>query len=79
MQIPTDNPPADNRLEGDHFIEAIMTLSGTLKDLRRDPAPKPEKIKVRDPDTFDGSNPCKLCDFLVSCNLHFHDCSQVFA
>jgi hypothetical protein len=30
-----------------------------------------EKIKVREPDTFDGSDPWKLRDFLVSCNLHF--------
>ena len=56
---PDNNPPADNRPDGDRFIEAIMALSGSLKDLRRDPAPKSEKIKVRDPDTFDGSNPRK--------------------
>ena len=62
---PANDPPADDRPDGDRFIEAIMALSGSLKDLRRDPAPKSEKIKVRDPDTFDGSNPRKLCDFLV--------------
>jgi len=56
-----------------------MQLSDSLKDLRRGPAPKSEKIKVRDPDTFDGSNPRKLRDFLVSCNLHFRDRPQVFA
>ena len=39
---------------------------------------KPEKIKVREPDTFDGTNPRKLRDFLVSCNLHFRDRSDVF-
>ena len=68
-----------DRPDGDRFIETIMALSGSLRDLRRDPAPKSEKIKVWDPDTFDGSNPCKLHDFLVSCNLHFHDRPQVFA
>ena len=31
------------------------------------------------PDTFNSSNPHKLHNFLVSCNLHFHDCPQVFA
>ena len=41
--------------------------------------PKSEKIKVRDPDTFDGSNPRKLRDFLVSCKLHIRDRPQVFA
>jgi hypothetical protein len=38
-----------------------------------------EKIKVREPDTFDGSDPRKLRDFLVSCNLHFQDRPNVFA
>ena len=40
--------------------------------------PKPEKIKVRDPDTFDSTAPKKLRDFLVSCNLHFQDCPNLF-
>jgi Ty3 transposon capsid-like protein len=72
-------PPTDNRQEGDRFIEALMHLSGSLQSLRRDPAPKSEKIKVREPDTFDGSNPRKLRDFLVSCNLHFRDRPHVYA
>ena len=54
------NPPADDYPDGDHFVDAIMALSGSLRDLHWDPAPKSEKIKVRDPNTFDGSNPHKL-------------------
>ena len=77
------NPPSpssnDNCPDGDRFIEAIMQLSESLRGLQRDPTPKSEKIKVRDPDTFDGSNAWKLSDFLVSCNLHFRDHPQVFA
>jgi hypothetical protein len=38
-----------------------------------------EKIKVREPDTFDGSDPRKPRDLLVSCSLHFQDCPNVFA
>ena len=76
---PPSPSPNNNRPDGDRFIEAIMQLSESLRDLRREPAPKSEKIKVRDPDTFDGSNPRKLHDFLVSCNLHFRDRPQVFA
>ena len=76
---PPNNPPQDDRPEGDRFIEALVQLSGSLRDLRRDPAPKPEKIKVREPDTFDGSDPRKLRDFLVSCNLHFRDRPLIFA
>ena len=40
---PANDPPA---ADGDHFINAIMALSGSLRDLRRDPAPKSKKIKV---------------------------------
>ena len=54
---PANDPPADDCPEGDHFIDAIMALSGSLRDLHRDPTPKFEKIKIQDPDTFDGSNP----------------------
>ena len=56
-----------------------MHLSDNLKDLQRDPAPKPKKIKVREPDTFDGSNPQKLRNFLISCNFHFREHPQVYA
>jgi hypothetical protein len=72
-QTPSNQPPADR------FVQALFELSGSLKDLRRNTAPKAEKIKVREPDTFDGSNPRKLRDFLVSCNLHFRDRPQVYA
>ena len=74
-----NNSPADDCPDGDCFVDAIMALSGSLRDLHWDPAPKFKKIKVRDSNTFDGSNPYKLRDFLVSCNLHFRDCPQVFA
>ena len=43
---PANNPPADDCPDGDHFVDAIMALSGSLRDLCRDPAPKSEKIKV---------------------------------
>jgi len=74
---PPPIPTTDNRSDGDRFIEAILYLADSLKDLRRDPA-KSEKIKLREPDTFDGSDPQKLRDFLVSCNLHFRNRPQVF-
>ena len=32
-----------------------------------------------EPDTFDGSDPRKLRDFLVSCNLHFRDRPHAFS
>ena len=33
----------------------------------------PSKVKLCDPDAFDGSNPCKLCTFLLQCKLNFHN------
>lgn len=48
---PPSPPSIDNRRESDRFIEAIVQLSSSLRDLRRDPPPKSKKIKVREPDT----------------------------
>jgi hypothetical protein len=42
------------------------------------PAPQPEKVKVCDPDTSNGSDLRKLRSFLVACNLHFQDCPYTF-
>ncbi|KIO06424.1 hypothetical protein M404DRAFT_24649 [Pisolithus tinctorius Marx 270] len=36
------------------------------------------KTKVREPDTFDGSNPKKLREFLIQCELNFQDCPRAF-
>ena len=33
----------------------------------------PSKVKLRDPDAFDGSDPCKLRTFLSQCKLNFCD------
>ena len=35
-------------------------------------------MKVHKPDTFDGSDPHKLCTFLVQCELNFQDCLKAF-
>ena len=43
---PANDPPADDCPDSDRFIDAIMALSGSLRDLCRDPTPKSEKIKV---------------------------------
>jgi len=34
--------------------------------------------KVREPDTFDGTDPKKLCTFLVQCELNFQDRLKAF-
>ena len=43
---PANDPPVDNHPDGDYFIDAIMALSGSLRDLHQDPVPKSEKIKI---------------------------------
>ena len=62
------NPP-NNPALNDGGLQSLQAISNNLANLNQ-PAP-PKKIKVRDPDTFDGTDPKKLWDFLVSCNLHF--------
>ena len=37
------------------------------------------KTKVREPDTFDGSDPCKLRVFLILCELNFQNRPKAFA
>ena len=72
----SDNEPDDDP----HclFLHALHDLLDSLWNLCQPQVAKPEKIKVCEPDTFDGTNPWKLQDFLISCNLHCHDCSDVF-
>src|SRR6266481_462223 len=38
----------------------------------------PNKVKLRDPDPFDGSDTQKLCTFVLQCKLDFCDCSDLF-
>ena len=71
-----DNEPNDD--PNCVFLHALHDLSDSLRNLHQPQAAKPEKIKVREPDTFDETSPQKLQDFLMSCNLHFRDRSDVF-
>src|SRR6266481_3974541 len=38
----------------------------------------PNKVKLRDPDPFDGSDTRKLCTFIIQCKLNFCDHSDLF-
>src|SRR6266481_8936441 len=38
----------------------------------------PNKVKLWDPDLFDGSDTRKLCTFILQCKLNFCDCSDLF-
>ena len=51
-------------------VMAILQVLATLLAPRRDSEPK-EKVKIRDPDPFDESEPDKLQNFLFQCQLEF--------
>src|SRR6266481_3485912 len=36
------------------------------------------KVKLREPDPFDGSDSRKLCTFILQCKLNFQDCPDLF-
>jgi hypothetical protein len=65
------SPPGMPDMAG-QFLGAIQSLATNLISMQH-PAttPRPEKVKVREPEPFDRSDPCKLRSFLVSCNIHF--------
>ena len=59
------NPQLDTNLL---LADAIQNLNRGLRKLQR-----PSSTKVKDPEPFDGTNPNKLREFLVSCSLVFSD------
>src|ERR1700732_920025 len=50
------------------LTEAIMLMT---QELRRREKPTPKAAKAKEPDTFDGSDPKKLNNFIILCNLYF--------
>jgi hypothetical protein len=83
---PTNNPDDSNRQDQDDFdppdnpfteqstpnlAQAIMLMTKELR--RRETPPKPYNSKVKEPDTFDGSDPRKLNNFILLCNLYFRN------
>ena len=76
---PDDESPEDNE-PGERFLQVMSDLATGICTLRQPRTEsRPEKVKVWEPDTFDGTDPCKLRDFLIFCNLHFHNCPHVFS
>jgi Domain of unknown function (DUF4939) len=56
-------PPTAN------LAEAIMLMTQELR--RRENTSGPKRAKAKEPDTFDGSDPRKLNNFILLCNLYF--------
>jgi hypothetical protein len=53
------------------LAQAIMLMTAELR--RRDTPSKSTVSKVKEPDTFDGSDPKKLNNFILLCNLYFRN------
>ena len=60
---PTEDQPAPN------LAEAILLMTNELH--WRETPSKPINTSVKQPDTFDGSDPKKLNNFILLCNLYF--------
>ncbi|KAG6325814.1 hypothetical protein ID866_13275, partial [Astraeus odoratus] len=61
----------------------LLALTNAITRLSNATRHRPEdsgavRTKVREPNTFDGMDPKKLCEFLVQCELNFHDRPQAF-
>ena len=65
-----DNPFDDESTP--NLAQAIMLMTQELR--RRENTPSSRSIgKVKEPDTFDGSDPRKLNNFILLCNLYFRN------
>jgi hypothetical protein len=60
-------PEATPFEEAPNLAEALMLITSELR--RRDTPAK--RAKAKEPDTFDGSDPKKLNNFILLCNLYF--------
>ncbi|KAG6326307.1 hypothetical protein ID866_12782 [Astraeus odoratus] len=61
----------------------LLMLTNAISRLSHATRHRPEDsgaacTKVREPDTFDGTDPKKLREFLIQCELNFHDRPQAF-
>ena len=64
-EVPRDTPFGEESTA--NLAQAILLMT---RELRRRENPSP-KAKAKEPDTFDGSDPKKLNNFILLCNLYF--------
>ncbi|KAG6326960.1 hypothetical protein ID866_12129 [Astraeus odoratus] len=80
---PDDDGGDDDAPDPDAEDNPLLTLTNAISHLSRATRHRPEdsgaaRTKVCEPDTFDGTDPKKLREFLVQCELNFHDRPQAF-
>ncbi|KAG6326961.1 hypothetical protein ID866_12128, partial [Astraeus odoratus] len=78
-----DDGGNDDTPDPDTEDNPLLVLTNTITRLSNATRRRPEdsgaaRTKVCEPDTFDGTDPKKLCEFLVQCELSFHDRPQAF-
>ena len=54
-----------------NLAQAILLMTNEL--CHREDQPPTHRAKAKEPDTFDGSDPKKLNNFILLCNLYFHN------
>jgi hypothetical protein len=69
VPVDEDNTPFDDQ-STPNLAEAITLMTHELR--RRENTPS-RKAKAKEPDTFDGSDPRKLNNFILLCNLYFRN------
>ncbi|KAG6327382.1 hypothetical protein ID866_11707 [Astraeus odoratus] len=81
---PDDNDGGDDDMpDPDAEDNPLLVLTNTISHLSCATRCRPEdsgaaRTKVHEPDTFDSTDPKKLHEFLVQCELNFHDRPQAF-
>lgn len=78
-QTPPPPPPTQPVDPTTSLAQAIALLAQSTQSLRGPPStPTPARTKIREPDTFDGSEPKKLRPFLVQLTLNYQDHPHAF-
>src|SRR6266481_8655012 len=73
MESVTPTPEADN-------TGSLATAIALLAQKLTSPAtPTIPRVKIREPDTFDGTDLHQLPTFLLQCSLNFKECADAFA
>ncbi|KAG6327251.1 hypothetical protein ID866_11839 [Astraeus odoratus] len=78
-----DDGGDDNMPDPDTEDNPLLTLTNAISCLSCATRCRPEDsgaacTKVHEPNTFNGTDPKKLCEFLIQCELNFRDRPQAF-
>ncbi|KAG6326989.1 hypothetical protein ID866_12100 [Astraeus odoratus] len=76
-----DYEDTNDGTQEDRAIQVFESLTHTIDSLARasqKSGSSSSRTKVCKPDTFDSTDPKKLCTFLVQCELNFQDCPSTF-